>query len=104
MSGGVWKLQAATPSTNSLCSIVQLQTQPSKERSKPNSEDYSPACSPSNIPPKTQQSTSVEKESTNLENLEIIWTLPASHKHRGERRISPCLSQTPIQNDSSPIR
>ncbi|KAK5605169.1 hypothetical protein CRENBAI_023314 [Crenichthys baileyi] len=67
MSGGVWKFQAVMPSTDSPCSILQLQAQPPKKLSKPNSAYYSPACPPSDVPPKTQR-VSVEKESTNLEN------------------------------------
>ncbi|KAK5620958.1 hypothetical protein CRENBAI_016203 [Crenichthys baileyi] len=60
-----------TPSRDAFnCSILQLQAQaqPPKKLSKLNSEDYSPACPPSDVPPKTQRSSSEEKESTNLEN------------------------------------
>ncbi|MEQ2291390.1 hypothetical protein AMECASPLE_012982 [Ameca splendens] len=55
-------------------SRLQLQAQPLKELTKPNSEEYSPACPPSNVPLKSQLRFAAEKGTTPTGDY---WNKPA---------------------------
>ncbi|MED6259340.1 hypothetical protein ATANTOWER_021177 [Ataeniobius toweri] len=101
---GVSQLKVAMPSTYGPCSILQLQAQPLKELTKPNSEEYSPACPPSNVPLKSQQRFAAEKGTTPTGDY---WNKPAHSLPTTatvEKDLFPHrLAQTTNSINSSPI-